>query len=482
MGFMFNPIIAALQQPGLINKKDRLYRSSPPIIDQGYDYVKKPQMPDFQEVYDPTANVDINKFDPSTVFNRNEDATKYAIAQSLGILSKDSSIPPLPQDQQNEVDAKIALIKKLSQPGQLETEYTNRLNEAYNAPKVSGLKSRLASGWRGMLMGEGLPGFFRGVSDPNTTNLRYKIAQLQPLAQSAQQEQQLANTTVTRNQNLAKTIGIDPLTGLETPEAASKRELSRIRQQQADAQTKRADSYEAWMQARVKDVGQKPVLEQRKQVRQMLASGNLRSQEALAWAAKILQVPVPLQARFMRGEIGVDDNFNYVDLIDGKPLTDAGGQPIVSVKKTEESNKVENAKVIAAGRPTAEERKETHGINRAKAREELLTSWNNRRLKARTEIEKQLPAPRLALPNSQEMTDWNNEVERRLQQWEQKNPAPDINKQSTAGQSNQQTITLNTKSGQKKLGVGGVFTSRDGKRYKIKAIYEDGSFDADPIK
>jgi hypothetical protein len=388
-------------------------------VDDPYANIARPPAPgDTGQIpgYSPSS---YDNDDPLVAQRHHDAAMRMALAQGLSGFH-DPNAPPIPQEYQQKIDQ----IKSMINPGPIERDYINQVQGAYNAPPVHGLRARLAGLGKGLLLGEGIAGMVRGASDPTNMNLRYKLAQMSPLAQGAQMEQQFRNATLMRNKELAESAGIDPITGLETPMSAYRNAQAYYtagrperENRKLDLAEQKGDAYGDWLRARVTDIQNKPLAEQKKSIAGMINSGALRTPEALSWAANMLNIPVGLRPKFQAGTIKVDENFNYIDVTTGERFQ-SDGNPIISSQKKVEENKTANVKIAAGGRTTPAERAEDRAVR--KGHLTLAQQEGQRKIEAssRKQAESENPLPPFA--SAAQIAERNTKVEARTQELMQK--------------------------------------------------------------
>jgi hypothetical protein len=317
-----------------------------------------------------------------------EQGLREAIRQSFTGNAEDVRYQPM-----------IDRINSLVGPGQLTKDYMANIQEAFNQPPARGLKNRLKSGWKGLLMGQGIAGLVRGISDPDGMNLQYRLNQLAPMAGAAQQETGFMKDVLNRAGDLSQMTGVNPITGFDDPMVAYKEAMAAAAGTRAATGQQRADDYRTWNQERINALKSKPFEQRRKEVIDLLRSGNLNDPDSLKWAAGMLRIPVDLVPKFMAGMIRQDENYNYIDITTGNRILDSEGAPLVSSQKSIEANKKENARTLAGDRDEdrevrKEQLKDTQRRTDAFTREAAERS----RLRAEESAAKEIPFPRFPTP------------------------------------------------------------------------------------
>lgn len=395
-------LIAQIQQPGIVAPDQRKYSPAlpgqQPVVDTR-DAPIPAGLPSAPPGYQP------QQFDPAEALRASEDATRYALAQGLGILAPDPNRAPLPYDQQKVLDQRIANIKSTLGPGPLEQRYKQQLNEANSARPVHGFKARLAAFGKGLLMGEGIPGAIRGASDPTTMNLRYRLAKMQPLFSSAQQEQGFANSQLGRAKQLGELTGYDPMTGLPTPKYDYQMNY------QGPAALQRA----ATGQQRANDYGrsvsnQNKTRDARVDIARLNSQLRGREKGGTLTAGEIIDIEDQFGIRLpptydpQKQEIKIDENGQYVLINKTTAVSTPTGVTSYEVPKLQSRER--NADVQAGQREKDYKLRERETQRRERGE----------KLNIEKQLDKEFPAPKGAFGTAatpQQMEDWNKRREAR---------------------------------------------------------------------
>lgn len=391
-------------------------------IDDPYATASAPAMPGYGDQTPGYAHSRYDDSDPLIAERRRNAGMRAALAQGLSGFS-DPNAPPIPQEYQKKIDQ----IRSMINPGPMERDYMNQVQAAYAKPPVHGLRARLAGLGKGLLLGEGIAGMVRGASDPTNMNLRYRLAQIAPMGQGAQMEQQFRNATLQRNKELAETAGIDPITGLETPMSAWRNAQAYWnigRPEREDRKISVAEKNAESLRTRRND--QTSVAKRRLDIQGFNAEVNALVRGNVVPDASVIQsiaqrypdMILPQGFDPTKHQLSVDAAGNEILVnTSGANAGAATGvtrdnKPVTSFKKTQDETSRANAKVAAGGRSTPEERSQDRAIRQGHLTVAQQDEQRKAEASARKQAESENPLPPFA--SSQQIQDRNTKVEARV--------------------------------------------------------------------
>jgi hypothetical protein len=393
----------------------QIKRSIPPSLMM--DYVQAPeneppaQLPFTPTLQDPSQA--LSSFDPQQALQANEAATRYALAQRLGILAPNSNVPPLPDDQQRLLDQRAGMIQSALGPGPLEKKYIDQLNTAFSNQPVHGFKARLAGFGKGLLMGEGLPGAIRGAADPTTMNLRYRLSQLAPLFGGVQQEQAFAGSTLGRAKQLGELTGYDPMTGLPTPKYDYQMNyLGPAAMQRAQTGQQRANDYGRNVTSQIDTRNDRVDIARLNAQLRGREKGGVLTQQEITDIETQFGIRLPASYDPQKQEIKLDEHGKYI--IINKTTAAVTPTGVTSYEPEKQKQSTKRAEIGATGRTTPEERKEDRDIRKGHLSVSQQAERDRQEAAAHKQAESENPLPHF--PNDAQIAERNQKVADRVNQ------------------------------------------------------------------